>query len=151
MKEHTYDLSEHLTQHFTLREMLYSYTAQRLGMLNPIDSPAVVDNLRMLCQQVLEPLRTAMNEPIIISSGYRSDCLNYVVGGSPNSQHRRGEAADIYCREEWQARFYYDFMRLHLPFDQLLLEHRKKNNAWWVHVSYTTRHELRRDARLMEL
>ena len=145
MKEHTYNLHEHLTQHYTLREMLYSPTAQRLGMLNPIDSPVVVDNLRLLCDQVLEPLRLAMNEPIVVCSGYRSDCLNYVVGGRPDSQHRLGEAVHIYCQDEWQARFYYDYMRLHLHFDQLHLVHHQQNGAWWVHVSYTTRYPLRQE------
>lgn len=143
--------TQQLTEHFSLREMLYSRYAAQRGMLNPIDDPAVIDNLRLLCEKVLEPLRLAVSEPIYINSGYRSECLNYCVGGAKNSQHRRGEAVDIYCRDEQTARFYYDFMRLHLPFDQLLLEHYVKGNVWWVHVSYTTRHPLRRDARMMQV
>ena len=139
---------EHLTEHFTLGEMLYSETAVRMRVLNPVDDAAIIDNLLALCQQVLEPLRRSVCQPIRISSGYRSAFINYVVGGAEKSQHRLGEAADLSCpMGEQQARFYYDFIRLHLPFDQLLLEHRKKTGSWWVHVSHTRRRPPRRDAR----
>lgn len=43
----------------------------------------------------LQQLRTTLNRPIIITSGYRSPSHNKAVGGSPTSQHLQGTAADI--------------------------------------------------------
>lgn len=139
-----FNIDERLTEHFTLREMLYSYTCERLGMINRVDEPEVViPRLRTLCQRVLEPLRRQFG-PIRINSGYRSECLNYVVGGVPHSQHLLGEAADIFTPDEATARRYIDFIRHHLDFDQLLLERQKRTGYVWVHVSYTERMKNRR-------
>lgn len=43
----------------------------------------------------LEVLRTAINKPITITSGYRSPKYNAKIGGVKDSQHLRGTAADI--------------------------------------------------------
>ena len=43
----------------------------------------------------LEVLRTAINKPIVINSGYRSPKYNAKIGGVKNSQHLKGTAADI--------------------------------------------------------
>jgi uncharacterized protein YcbK (DUF882 family) len=43
----------------------------------------------------LEVLRTAINKPIQITSGYRSPKYNAKIGGVKDSQHLRGTAADI--------------------------------------------------------
>lgn len=43
----------------------------------------------------LEVLRTAINKPITITSGYRSPKYNTKIGGVKDSQHLRGTAADI--------------------------------------------------------
>jgi uncharacterized protein YcbK (DUF882 family) len=43
----------------------------------------------------LEVLRTAINKPITINSGYRSPKYNAKIGGVKDSQHLRGTAADI--------------------------------------------------------
>ena len=54
----------------------------------------VIPNLKELAQQ-LEVLRTATGASIHINSGYRSPAHNAAVGGAKNSQHMKGEAADI--------------------------------------------------------
>jgi hypothetical protein len=152
MNKHNFS-EEHLTEHFTLREMLHSTLVDDTpGLLNYMDRPEETrQNLLQLCQQVLEPLRQAMGEPVVVSSGYRSAFLNHAVGGAPNSQHRLGEAADLLGPTQKRARTYYEYIRAHLPFDQLLLEHRAKTGMWWVHVSYTTRRPLRHDARELKV
>lgn len=43
----------------------------------------------------LQQLRDVIGKPIIINSGYRTKEYNKRVGGSPNSQHLKGKAADI--------------------------------------------------------
>lgn len=83
----------YLSKHFTLEELTLSQTASRMGILNEV-TPTVLDNLTYLAQH-LESIRTLLGTPIIISSGYRSPKVNAAVGGSKNSQHISGEAADF--------------------------------------------------------
>lgn len=83
-----------LTEHFTLEEMTISQTAARAGIDNT-PSAAIVRNLRQTCE-MLEAVRTTLGgAPILISSGYRSPALNKAVGGSKNSAHLEGLAADF--------------------------------------------------------
>lgn len=94
-----------LTEHFTLSEFVRSETAER-NHINNTPSQEVVDNLRALCRNVLEPARVAFGEPIYITSGYRCPALNKAVGGKITSQHLRGEAADLqvrWCEEPAQV------------------------------------------------
>ena len=125
-----------LTRNFTLDEMCKSATARKLRIKN-VPSPVVVGRLRALCENVLQPLRDYMGEPIIINSGYRSPELNQKIGGVRSSQHVIGEAADINCKGslEYASRII-EYIMLNLQFDQLILE--SKKSAIWVHVSYTT-------------
>ena len=52
------------------------------------------ENLQILAEQ-LEVLREHFQKPITINSGYRSPEHNAKVGGTENSQHLLGKAADI--------------------------------------------------------
>lgn len=125
-----------LTKNFTLDEMCKSATARKLRIRN-VPSPAVVGRLKALCENVLQPLRDYMGEPIIINSGYRSPELNQKIGGARSSQHVIGEAADINCKGSLSyAENILAIIMMNLKFDQLILE--KKKGAIWVHVSYTT-------------
>lgn len=133
-----------LSEHFDLDEFTRSATADRLHIdnsLNPSDptGQSIINNLRNLCQQVLEPLREHFGIPIMVSSGYRCPELNQAVGGVPNSQHLTGEAADIILPpltlnthhstlNEW---FYW--LIDNVPFDQLGFESR--GTTKWIHVS----------------
>ena len=125
-----------LTKNFTLAEMCKSKKAKELRIKN-VPSPAVVGRLRALCENVLQPLRDYMGEPVIINSGYRSPELNKKVGGVRDSQHLIGEAADINCKGSMEyANRIIEFIMMNLKFDQLILE--RKKGTFWVHVSYTT-------------
>ena len=81
-------------KHFTVSEMLKSNTAIKQRLWNGAPKE-VEENLRALVDEVLDPLREAYGKPIRVNSGYRCPKLNTLVGGTPNSQHMRGEAADI--------------------------------------------------------
>jgi len=85
-----------LTLHFTLEEFVQSQTATRHNLPNTPTSGDIT-NMTLLCTNVLEPLRTLIDEPLTISSGYRSPDVNKLVGGSPTSQHCEGKAADLLC------------------------------------------------------
>jgi uncharacterized protein YcbK (DUF882 family) len=54
-------------------------------------------NLVSLCNN-LEKIRTAIQYPIHVISGYRSIEHNKKVGGVPNSFHCKAMAADITCK-----------------------------------------------------
>lgn len=56
---------------------------------------AVIKNLKILCTQILEPVRQRFGHPLTITSGFRCVKLNRIVGGQPNSYHLKGMAADI--------------------------------------------------------
>lgn len=122
-----------MTPHFTLDELTFSQTAVRKSIENKPDK-AQTENLRQLCLNVLEPLREALERPIIISSGYRSPRLNKAIGGSARSQHCKGEAADIVVPGMDAKDVALKIVELGLPVDQLILE-----GGRWVHVSYSSR------------
>ena len=125
-----------VTMHFTIEEMYASQTAKRLGIDNKPNVQHMI-NLVYLCAYVLEPLRLAMNEPIKIGSGYRCRKLNKAVGGVDNSQHTKGQAADLCIDGDLKkGRKWFEYIRDHLPFDQLIWEKNPKTGSYWVHVSF---------------
>ena len=124
-----------LTRNFTLEELCASATAKAKGIRNNPGQTDIV-NLCALAHQILQPLRNAMNEPIKIGSGYRSLALNNAVGGVKNSQHMRGEAADLCIDGDMKkGRRWFNWILDHCDFDQLIWEHNAKG-SYWVHVSY---------------
>ena len=125
-----------VTMHFSIEEMYASDTAKRLGIDNKPSTQKMI-NLVYLCAFVLEPLRVAMGKPIKISSGYRCERLNKAVGGVYNSQHLKGQAADLCIDGDIQkGRKWFEYIRKHLPFDQLIWEKNPKTGSCWVHVSF---------------
>ena len=124
-----------LTKHFTLEELCASATAKARGIQNKPNAQQII-SLVYLAAYVLEPLREAMHEPIPISSGFRCEQLNRAVGGVSNSQHMRGQAADLCIDGDMKkGRKWFDYIKTHLPFDQLIWEH-SSNGTYWVHVSF---------------
>jgi zinc D-Ala-D-Ala carboxypeptidase len=88
------DRSRKLSEHFWLHEFCVSETAARLGIeIDPAD--AVIQNLALLCESLLEPIRIAIDRPMMILSGYRPYAVNKAVKGSKNSAHLLGLAADV--------------------------------------------------------
>jgi zinc D-Ala-D-Ala carboxypeptidase len=126
-----------ISEHFSLKEMTESYTATRLKIDNSPPND-VIENLKLLCQNVLEPIRKHFGKPVKINSAYRCPALNKAVGGASNSQHVVGSAADIevpgVANEELAK-----WIEKNLTFDQLIREFMKPNDptAGWVHVSFS--------------
>ena len=124
-----------ITMHFTIEELYASATAKAKGINNKPNVQQTI-NLVYLTAYVLEPLRVAMNEPIKIGSGFRCQALNKAVGGVYNSQHLKGQAADLCIDGDMKkGKKWFDYIRKNLPFDQLIWEHNSKG-SYWVHVSF---------------
>ena len=117
-----------LSEHFALSELLVSQTAVRLG--HPLElPPIVIANLRRLCVLALEPIRVALGRPIVVSSGWRPDWLNELIGGAKDSAHLTGRAADINAIGMTPRALARSIQRLELPVDKVILEFDS-----WVHV-----------------
>ncbi|RYU94119.1 D-Ala-D-Ala carboxypeptidase family metallohydrolase [Emticicia agri] len=119
-----------LSPHFTLAEMIRSESASRHGIDNTPNATQT-KNLQNLCINVLEPLRTLVGKPINVSSGFRNPTLNSLIGGSPTSQHMKGEAADISVEGFTTEQLFLLIISSSLPFDQIIQEFNS-----WVHISY---------------
>ena len=118
-------------KHFTISERLKSDTALKNKLWNGAPKEAE-ENLRALVDEVLDPLREAYGKPIRVNSGYRCPRLNTLVGGSLNSQHMRGEAADIQpvVGNEGDLDFLARLLIANGKFDQLILY------PTFIHVSW---------------
>lgn len=124
-----------VTMHFTIEELFASATAKAKGIDNTPNIQQMI-NLVYLSAYVLEPLRMAMDEPIKIGSGFRCQKLNKAVGGVYNSQHLKGQAADLCIDGDIaKGKRWFNYIKDHLPFDQLIWEHNAKG-TYWVHVSF---------------
>lgn len=116
-----------LTKNFTLTEL----TATSTGIQNKPNTQQVAA-LIVLCGKVLQPARDMYGEPIRVNSGFRSTAVNKAVGGARNSQHTRGEAADITVGSREGNKKLFELIRDNLSFDQLINE----RNYSWIHLSY---------------
>ena len=117
-----------ITPHFTLAELTVSQLAARDGFDNT-PPPEARANLQLLCC-ALEQVRALFGVPIIVSSGYRSEKVNRLIGGAANSQHVQGLAADFTVIEVSPRETVQRISESTVPFDQLSLEVDK-----WGHLS----------------
>ena len=128
-----------LTRNFTYEELCNSNVAERRGINNrprtKEEEKRVIENLKALCMEVLQPLRDFLGKPVVISSGYRCAELNKAVGGVRNSQHMKGEAADIHVEITEHLLKIMHFIMDETDFDQVIWE-RNRAGTQWVHVSY---------------
>jgi hypothetical protein len=125
-----------LTPHFTLAEFTRSESAKRHGVSNE-PTPEHLENIIVLCEKILEPLRLKFGA-INISSGYRSKILNHYIGGSLSSQHCEGKAVDIDMdgMGSISNKDLFEYIQINLDFDQMIWEFGTKDAPDWVHVSF---------------
>ena len=127
-------------KYFRLEEFLRSTTAQKLNIkLEP--NAEQLENIENLIYFCLDPLRTYYGKAIIITSGFRNEELNKAVGGSANSQHMKGEAADIVPSVRTENNFNILFnLAKEVDFDQLILERKYDSHSCyvstWIHISF---------------
>ena len=131
---------EWLSEHFKLAEFERSDVARQLQIDNRVPAE-LIPSLRTLCHEVLEPLRQHVGKPIHINSGYRCPALNgsEQVQGQANSQHLKGEAADIRLDSVAEGRDWFKWLMDNTNVDQLIWE--RKGSICWIHVSCKPRPE----------
>ena len=123
-----------LTPHFTLGEL----TATKTGIVN-IPNVIQTNALRILCRDILEPLRETVHQSIIVDSGFRSAAVNKAVGGVPTSQHLLGQAADIHCPYMSAADLYKVIDKLVIEGDFNIGQCILYTKSHFIHVSLPSR------------
>ena len=128
---------QRLSENFRLSEFVNSQTANRHNIDNWPNDKTIINNLKTLCRELLQPLRYAYDRPISISSGYRCIELNRKLGSKDTSQHTKGLAVDfeIFGVPNKEVA---EFIRDNFNFDQLILEfwYEEEPNSGWIHISY---------------
>lgn len=143
-----------LSAHYMINEFIVSEEATRHGIDNN-PSSRVIDNLRWTAEN-LELVWLTLGKPvqIVSSGGYRSPVLNARIGGSQNSDHMFGLAADIIVPRYGSPYSIADAIAKSpaIKFQELILEYDA-----WVHVSFPAGRDLakrdiftRRSGRLMD-
>ena len=127
-----------ISKHISDREGVYSITATRLGIENKPNEEQL-KNMKLIAEEVFEPLRAYVGGPIKINSFFRSPELNKAIGGSGKSQHCHGQAIDLddtfgRCTNAEM----FEFIKKYLDFDQIIWEFGDDENPDWVHVSYVS-------------
>ena len=132
-----------ISKHISYKEGVRSNTATRKGIDNtPNDEQ--LENMKLVAEQVFEPLRVYVNGPIKINSFFRCPELNKAIGGSSKSQHCKGQAVDIDdggCNKT-NAEMY-KYIKDELEFDQMIWEFGTDDNPDWVHISYVSKEDNR--------
>ena len=128
-------------KNFTLDEFVRSDTARSRGIDNTPPDEAIA-HLGELVGVILQPLRDAWGKPINVTSGYRCSELNKAVGGSGNSAHLYGYAADIQPADMKSFPLFTDFIQSfvtgrHIPFDQIIIE--QSTSSKWIHIAVRNR------------
>lgn len=93
-----------------------------------------LQNLTNLVNNILQPARNIYGRSITVTSGYRSPTVNKKVGGVRNSQHLKGQAADIICDNNKEL---FNIIKDTIKdYDQLIWEYGDKHQPKWIHVSW---------------
>ena len=123
-----------MAKYFTIGELCKSDTALAKNIANTPDN-TTIERMQALMEECLDEVRELWGKPIGVNSGYRCYELNRAIGGAKNSQHLRGEAADITTGSKENNRKLFDMIATSdIPFDQLIDE----KDYRWLHISYCT-------------
>ena len=122
---------ENISKHITFKEATQSNTAIRFGIKNNPNS-IELESMKLVANELFEPLREWYGKPIKINSFFRCEELNKKVGGSKTSGHVLGNSIDIDAGSVEENRKLFNYIKDNLMFDQLINEY----NFSWVHISY---------------
>jgi len=130
-----------LTANISLDELIKSQVAERKG-INNNPSPMQIENLKALAVNILQPIRSQFDRPLIISSGFRCAQLCIEIGSSINSEHcadNKSAAADFEI-PGIDNKELAEWIKSNLEYNQLILEFYREGEptSGWVHCSYST-------------
>ena len=91
------------------------------------------ENIKALVENVLDPAREKLGKPIVVNSGYRCPKHNLEVGGVVNSQHMKGEAADLCCADNKRLA---EIIEKNGQYDQMIKYLRPDGSIRFIHVSW---------------
>lgn len=134
---------ENISKHISYKEATRSLTAIRLGLENK-PNEYELSNMIGVAENIFEPLREWVNDPIKVNSFFRSIELNEAIGGSARSQHCQGRAIDIddtYGHATNAEMF--NWVKENLNFDQMIWEFGDDENPDWVHISWVSKDQNR--------
>ena len=139
-----------LSTHFSLSELTKSATATRKG-INNTPTGAEIENLILVCTEILEPVRGEYGVPFVPNSGFRCIDLNREIGSSDASQHVTGKAVDFEVPGH-DNKAVARWVLKNCDFDQLILEFYKEGDpaSGWVHCSYDVDRKHRKSARIFD-
>jgi len=129
-----------ITENFTIDELCYSATAEKLGIENePNDQQ--IEALKELTVNILQPIRDFFGYPLKINSGFRCSELNKAVKGAPTSYHlaTRGIAAADIDSNHVPLAVIFNYIKNNLDFQELIWEKGDKYNPDWVHVAFNSK------------
>lgn len=121
-----------ISKNLSFEEATKSAMADKLGILNNNPNLSVIANMKLLAENVFEPIREHFKAPINVSSMYRGLNLNNAVKGSITSQHCSGQAMDIDNTKPSNKEIF-EYIKKNLEFDQLINEF----DYSWIHVSFS--------------
>ena len=122
-----------ISKHISYKEAVGSNYAKQKGIKNKPNEDQV-ENMKLLAEEVFEPLREWVDAPIKVNSMFRSLELNTALKGSKTSSHMKGEAMDITSMGGKSNLEMFHYIKDNLCFDQLIWEF--GNEPKWLHVSF---------------
>lgn len=126
-------MTTQLSLNFTLEELLITsykeFQQKQLEEVKPF-----MDNLYILANYILQPIRNYYKVPITVTSGFRGTALNEKVGGNKTSQHCLGEAVDFVVKGKTVDEVFEDIKsgKIDICYRQLIKE--KISGKFWIHL-----------------
>ncbi len=124
-----------VSKHFSWAELTRTGSTE-LQQINRQEAEQYRAALTALATTILEPIRAKLG-PLKVNSAFRGASVNAKVGGSKNSQHLKGEAADIVAPSVTVEELHrWIVTESGLPYGQCILEKTAPARPYsWVHVS----------------
>jgi len=137
---------ETISKYISYSEATKSDTAIKNGIDN-IPNAEELSAMKNVAVKVFDKVREWLKNPLGITSFFRCEKLNSLIGGSDTSQHRFGEAIDIDCDKYGFGTNIdiFNYIKDNLEFDQLIAEFKQGNQPAWIHVSLKLQGKQRRE------